>query len=165
MLQGWPEKKPELAKRGSCSMWTAWVNNWKGNIPFVPKRGYCRDRPLSSGNTSQLHAFQTTWVCVSPQPLIWCAAKARWELPAVREVRGVHHKIRITLLPPNKCTPSLKGGSISAPTKDHLMGIWIPAIVYGTQFQQPQRCHPLIGDREERQLTIPRLIGRSFFLN
>ena len=105
------------------------------------------------------------WVCVSRQPLIWCAAKACLELPAVREARGVHHEIRITLLPPDRSTPPLKAGGISMPTKDHLMGIQIPAIVNGTQFQWPWRCHLLIGDRGERELMIPTWIGRSFFLN
>ena len=62
-------------------------------------------------------------------------------------------------------TPPLKGGGISTPTEDHLMGIQIPVIVNGTQFQWPGRYHPLIGDREERELMIPRWIGRSFFLS
>ena len=108
-----------------------------------------------------------SWVCVSPLLLIWHTAKACWELQAVREVTGVHHEIRITLLPPDKCTPPLKGGGISTPTKDHLMGIWIPVIVNGIQWchHRPHRCHLLIGDREERELMIQRWIGRSFFLN
>ena len=36
---------------------------------------------------------------------------------------------------PNRCTPPLEGGGTSIFTEDHLMGIQIPVIVNGTQFQ------------------------------
>ena len=56
------QKRSQGLPRGVCEVYgLARVNNWKKNTPFDPRRGNCRDRPLLSGNTWQLHALQTTY--------------------------------------------------------------------------------------------------------
>ena len=70
----------------------------------------------------------------------------------MREVRGVHLEIRITLPPQDRCTLPLEGGGTSVPIEGHLVGILIPATVNGSLHQWSLRCQQPVATEGGRDL-------------
>ena len=78
----------------------------------------------------------------------------------MKEVRGVHLKIRTTLPLQDRCMLLPEGGGAGVPTGGHLVGILSPVTVNGSPHQWSQKHQPSVDDRGGKGPMTLKWIGR-----
>ena len=122
-------RKLELAKRGLPSTWISRGSPLKELHPLTLEEGIAEiDHYWYEIHGSHIPFKLPMGLSASPATYLEHCQRI-WGPPAVREFRGAHLKIKITLLQWDKCMLLPEGGGTSMPIEGCLVGILIPATV------------------------------------